>query len=105
VEAPDEAGHNGDMREKITAIERFDHFIVGKILGAFKERKDFRILVLPDHATPLSLRTHTSDPVLFGIFGEGIEGRGFAGFSEKEAKDSDLIFDQGHELMGYFTKR
>ncbi|HOW42870.1 MAG TPA: cofactor-independent phosphoglycerate mutase [Candidatus Omnitrophota bacterium] len=104
VEAPDEAGHNGDLREKILAIERFDQYIVGGILEAFKNNRNFRILVLPDHATPIPLRTHTADPICFGIFGKGITGRGFAGYSEKEAEKSDLIFEQGHQLMEFFIK-
>jgi len=102
VEAPDEAGHNGDLREKITAIERFDHLVVGQILKVFKRRKNFRILVLPDHATPVSVRTHTSDIVPFGIFGKGVMGRGFLNYSEKEAEKSDLYFEKGFELMNYF---
>ncbi|MDD4953768.1 MAG: cofactor-independent phosphoglycerate mutase [Candidatus Omnitrophica bacterium] len=104
VEAPDEAGHNGDLREKILAIERFDQLIVGPILAAFKRKRNFRVLVLPDHATPISLRTHSSDIVPFGIFGKDITGRGFLNYSEKEAQKSDLYFDKGHELMDYFIK-
>ncbi|MFH1678382.1 MAG: cofactor-independent phosphoglycerate mutase [Candidatus Omnitrophota bacterium] len=104
VEAPDEAGHNGDLREKLTAIERFDHFIVGKILAAFKRKKNFRILVLPDHLTPLSVRTHVADPVPFCIFGQDVFGGGFLGYSEKEAARSSLFFDKGYELMDYLLE-
>jgi len=104
VEAPDEAGHNGDLREKITAIERFDQLVVGTILKAFKRKKNFRILVLPDHHTPVSVKTHTAEPVVFGIFGKGIIARGFLNYSEKEAEKSDLYFEKGQELMEYFIK-
>ena len=104
VEAPDEAGHNGDLREKLTAIERFDQMVVGKILQAFKFKKNFRILVLPDHATPVSVRTHVADNVPFGVYGKGVTARGFAGYSEKEAQNSDLFFEKGYELMDYFIK-
>lgn len=104
VEAPDEAGHNGDLREKITAIERFDQLVVGTILAAYKRKKNFRILVLPDHATPVSVRTHTKDPVFFGMFGKDIFGAGFMGYNEKEALKSDLYFEKGYELMEYFIK-
>lgn len=104
VEAPDEAGHNGDLREKILAIERFDQHIVGGILEALKKNKSFRVLVLPDHATPVSLRTHTSDVICFGMFGKGITGRGFAGYSEKEAQKSDLFFENGSTLMDFFIR-
>ncbi|RKY32875.1 MAG: cofactor-independent phosphoglycerate mutase [Candidatus Omnitrophota bacterium] len=102
VEAPDEAGHNAHLREKITSIERFDHFIAGTILNAYKRKKNFRVLVLPDHATPISVRTHTRDIVPFGIFGKNVLGRGFVNFSEKEAENSKLLFEKGHELMRYF---
>jgi len=104
LEAADEAGHNGDLREKITAIERFDQLIVGAILKAFSHKKNFRVLVLPDHATPVTLKTHVADPVPFGLFGQGIIARGFLNFSEKEALKSDLYFDKGDELMNYFIK-
>ncbi|TBR16407.1 cofactor-independent phosphoglycerate mutase, partial [bacterium] len=104
VEAPDEAGHNGDLREKIAAIERIDHLVLGTILKGLKRKKNFRIMVLPDHATPVSVRTHTSDTVCFGIFGKGITGRGFSGYSEKESQKSDLYFERGYELMDYFIK-
>jgi 2,3-bisphosphoglycerate-independent phosphoglycerate mutase len=105
VEAPDEAGHNGDLREKITAIERFDQLVVGAILGAFKKKSNFRVLVMPDHATPITLRTHTADTICFGIFGQGITGRGFLNYSEKESEKSDLIFENGYQLMDFFIKQ
>ncbi|MFA6217150.1 MAG: cofactor-independent phosphoglycerate mutase [Candidatus Omnitrophota bacterium] len=102
VEAPDEAGHNGDLREKITAIERFDQFIVGTILDGFKNKEKFRLIVLPDHPTPVSLRTHTNDPVPFVIFGKDIVGEGCPAYSEKEAEKSSLFFEKGHEIMNFF---
>jgi 2,3-bisphosphoglycerate-independent phosphoglycerate mutase len=105
VEAPDEAGHNGDLREKILAIERFDQLVVGNILEAFKKKTNFRVLVLPDHATPVSLRTHTADTICFGIFGQGITGRGFLNYSEKESEKSDLIFENGHQLMDFLINQ
>jgi 2,3-bisphosphoglycerate-independent phosphoglycerate mutase len=61
-------------------------------------------MVLPDHATPVSLRTHSADVVFFGVFGKGITGRAFPAFSEKEAEKSELYFEKGHELMDYFIK-
>ena len=105
IEAPDEAGHNGDLREKITAIERCDTLVLGTILQALKNKGDFRILILPDHATPVALKTHVADPVFFGIYGSGISSGGFLNFSEKEALKSGLSFEKGHELMGYFLKK
>lgn len=63
VEAPDEAGHAGDLEEKIRAIERIDNRILGKLLDELPDFGDYSIAILPDHPTPLSLKTHTSDPV------------------------------------------
>ena len=102
VEAPDEAGHNGDLREKLTAIERFDQLVVGSFLKYCKNRDDFRIMVLPDHATPLSLKTHTSEAIPFAIYGKNIAKKGFLNYSEKEAQTSDLYFNNGYQLMEYF---
>ncbi|HQP92260.1 MAG TPA: hypothetical protein PLU24_06250 [Candidatus Omnitrophota bacterium] len=103
VEAPDEAGHNGDLRMKIATIERFDKMVVGPVLSAFKGRDDFRILVMPDHATPVGLRKHTSGEVCVAMMGYGIAKNGFNSFSETEAKKSDIFFE-GHQIMEIFVK-
>ncbi|MCX5716116.1 MAG: cofactor-independent phosphoglycerate mutase [Candidatus Omnitrophica bacterium] len=103
VEAPDEAGHNGDVREKLLAIENFDSLVVGTILKHFKDNKNFRIMVLPDHATPISIRTHSVDPIPFAIYGKDITPDQFDAYSEKIAYESSLVFNAGWDLMGYFT--
>ncbi len=104
VEAPDEAGHNGDLRAKITAIERFDNLVVGHILNYFKNKFDFRILVLPDHYTPLSVRTHTSEPVFFSLYGQGVTKDEICAFNESAARESKLSFNKGWQLMDYLIK-
>ncbi len=104
VEAPDEAGHNGDLRAKLTAIERFDAQVVGQVLGHFQNRTDFRILVLPDHYTPIPIRTHTSEPIFFALYGRGVPKDTACAFNESAAKESKLNFSQGCELMDYFIK-
>ncbi len=104
VEAPDEAGHNGDIRQKIAAIENFDRLVVGPVVECAKERKGCRILVLSDHLTPISLRTHTADPAPFAICGEGITPDDKLSFDEPSAKDGSLKFGYGHELVGYLIK-
>lgn len=104
VEATDEAGHNGDIRMKIACIERFDREVVGTILKHFEGKKDFRIMVLPDHATPVSLRTHTSDPVPFAIFGQGINVSGAESFTDRRQKQAELNFNSGYELLEYFMQ-
>jgi 2,3-bisphosphoglycerate-independent phosphoglycerate mutase len=69
VEAPDEAGHQGNPQEKIGAIEKIDEQVVGRLLQGLKEMgEDYRMLILPDHPTPISIKTHTADPVPFMIF-------------------------------------
>ena len=75
------------------------------LLEAFKKKTNFRVLVLPDHATPVALRTHTADTICFGIFGQGITGRGFLNYSEKESEKSDLIFENGYQLMDFFVNQ
>ena len=102
VEAPDEAGHNGDLREKLTAIERFDQLVVGSFLEYCQAKVDFRIMVLPDHATPLALKTHTPEAIPFAIYGKDIPKGEFLNYSEKEAQKSQLYFEQGYQLMEYF---
>jgi len=100
VEAADEAGHHGDRSEKVRAIENFDLKVVGPVLeGLQRSGEPFRILVLPDHATPLALRTHTAEPVPFCLFGRGIAPDGMAGFSEKAARGGSLIVEEGWRLM------
>lgn len=104
VEATDEAGHNGDLRQKIAMIERFDSQVVGPILEYVKNTDSARILITPDHPTPVSLRTHTDGAVPFEIFGEGISADDANKFSEKVAAQSGFIFNKGHELIAHFIR-
>lgn len=105
VEAPDEAGHNGDLRQKILAIENFDKLIVGTILKAFKGKKEFRIIVLPDHATPISVRTHTREPIPFAMYGKGIDRDDAERYNEPAAKNSKLFIEDGFKIMEAFLAR
>jgi len=99
VEAPDEAGHNGDIRAKITAIENFDTKITGRILNEFSGKNDYRVLILPDHPTPISKRTHTTDPVPFAMCGKGIKPDEVTLFTEASAKAGSRHLKCGSELM------
>lgn len=105
IEAPDEAGHNGDIKAKITAIEKIDQDIVGTILNHYDEHDNVRILVLPDHPTPVKLRTHTSDPVGFVMYGKGIAHDGSANYSETESEKNGLKFDSGEALIDHFMTK
>jgi 2,3-bisphosphoglycerate-independent phosphoglycerate mutase len=85
VEAPDETSHEGSLKKKIQAIEEFDRHIVGELLKAAENHKDLRLLVLPDHATPLSLKTHCASPVPFAVCGPGITPDNASTYNEKAA--------------------
>ena len=106
VEAPDEASHNGNLQLKIASLENIDRFIVGPILAALDGRGEpFRMMILPDHYTPLSRRTHTTEPVPFAICGEDFETGSGEVFSEKNAVESKFMINEGHRLMEYFLSR
>ncbi len=105
VEAPDEAGHNGDVRAKITAIENFDKYVVGAVWKYLKDTPDYRIMVLSDHATPVSVRTHVSDPAPFAIAGNGVSHNGFDTFSENNARIGKIIFKSGAALTESLIKK
>lgn len=104
VEAPDEAGHNGDVRAKIAAIENFDRLVVGTIWDEMKDRGDFRIMVLPDHATPTSERTHTDEPVPFAVCGKDVPPDEAGVFTENAGRASDFVVSSGSFLMKYLIK-
>ena len=105
VEAPDEAGHNGDMRAKIAAIENFDKYVVGKVWKFLKDTDDYRMMVLSDHATPVSIRTHVSDPAPFVMAGKRVKHNGFDAFSESNAKLSKVKFKSGAALTEELIKK
>jgi 2,3-bisphosphoglycerate-independent phosphoglycerate mutase len=106
IEAPDEAGHMGDLRLKVEAIEVFDEKIVGSILKGMKDFRRYRVMVLPDHPTPLSLRTHTADPVPFVIYSneEGAKHGQVKSFDEDSARQSGIFIERGFELIERFLK-
>jgi len=98
IEAPDEAGHNGDVRMKMLCIERVDKLVVGPIMEKMKGR-DFRVLITPDHPTPISVRTHTDDPVPFLLYGKDIKKGNFNCYDEFEAEKSSLFVEKGYKLL------
>jgi 2,3-bisphosphoglycerate-independent phosphoglycerate mutase len=104
VEAPDEASHNGDLKAKIAAIEAFDEKVVGTIVTGMKDRGEHRIMVLPDHPTPIELRTHADDPVPFVIYDSTCnDSSGAGGFTEGEASKSGILIEEGYKLMERFV--
>jgi 2,3-bisphosphoglycerate-independent phosphoglycerate mutase len=105
VEAPDEAGHQGDLQTKIKAIEEIDAKVVGEIWPGLEEFPHYRLMVLADHPTPLSLRTHTAEPVPFCIYKKGDDVKNPRGeFSESFAAGG-IYIEKGHTLMNRFLGR
>jgi len=106
VEAPDEAGHSGNYRDKIKAIEDLDALVVGNVLQGMEAFDEYRILILPDHATPIEIKTHSDEPVPFVIYDNRIKRNNEnAAFDESiTERDDILIIEDGHTLMDHFIK-
>ena len=104
IEAPDEASHNGSASMKKKAVEQIDKHIVGPVLEALQNYESWRILVLPDHPTPIRSCAHSAEPVPFAMAGTGVSGILHTNFSEANAAKSRLRIDNGFELMEYFLK-
>ncbi len=102
IEAPDEAGHAGKAQEKVRAIEEVDARVLAPVLEAVQGKPGFRVMVTPDHPTPVRIRTHTSGEVPFVMFGEGIEHNGADSFSEATAEGTGLLVKKGWTLMARF---
>jgi len=104
VEGPDESGHVGDYKNKIYALQQIDRQIVAPVLEKLKTFDQWRMIVLPDHPTPVSLKDHTDEPVPFVMAGTEISSNGMEKFSEAEADKTGLKVDIGWQLMEYFLK-
>jgi 2,3-bisphosphoglycerate-independent phosphoglycerate mutase len=102
VEAPDEASHEGKAAEKVKALEQIDRHIVGPLLEAMPKMGDWRILVSPDHRTPLRTRAHAHGAVPFAMAGTGISSQGQSSYDEVVAAASAMAFEKGHQLMTRF---
>jgi 2,3-bisphosphoglycerate-independent phosphoglycerate mutase len=103
VEATDEASHEGRADAKIKALEEIDAKIVAPLHAALKKRGDYRILVSPDHPTPIRLKTHSHGFVPFAICGSGVTSDDATTYDEPTAAQSRLAFDEGWKLMNYFV--
>ena len=105
VEAPDEMGHQGSVERKTEAIQYLDQRVILPVkegLDAFGE--PYRMLILPDHPTPVSVRTHTADPVPYLLYDSAGEEEHTWNYNEAEAKKSGVFFENGWELMEYFLR-
>ncbi|MBM3166450.1 MAG: hypothetical protein FJZ94_03265 [Chloroflexi bacterium] len=102
VEAPDEAAHGGSVKDKIEAIERIDKEVVARIRAWNKGA--LRVLILPDHPTPIKIQTHTDEPVPFLLWGPGFVANGARRFTETEASARNLSIEEGHNIMTMLVK-
>lgn len=107
IESPDECGHKGDLKAKIHSIETIDCEVVGFIVSSLKQAGiDFRLLVTPDHPTPISIKTHARDPIPFFIYDSTRElPNAITCYCEKEAKNTGLIIEKGYTLINHLLNR
>ncbi len=97
VEATDEAAHAGLIKDKIEAIQQVDQQIVSRLRSW--DEDDLRVLILPDHATPVEIQTHVADDVPFVLWGAGFKPSGAKRFTEAEARDTGVVVEEGHNIM------
>ncbi len=102
VEATDEASHEGNALAKVEALEQIDRHIIGPLAQAMAARGEYRILISPDHPTPLRTKTHSHGAVPFVISGTGVSADRHTTYDEPAAAASDLAFHEGWRLMRYF---
>ena len=106
IEAPDEAGHSGDAAQKVLALERIDAEFLGPALAGLENLGPHRVLVAPDHYTPIARRSHVGEAVPFLIWpGPGGRASGASGFTEAEAAKTGVYVERGHELLGRLFAR
>ena len=100
VEAPDEMGHQGSVEKKVQAIEYLDQRVIAPIVRELEEKKEaFRLLILPDHPTPVRIRTHTSDPVPYLLYDSTMDLQKEWKYNEKEALASGNLVKEGHTMI------
>ena len=105
IEAPDECGHRYEIDNKVKSIELIDELVVASLIKGLEVYEDYKILVLPDHPTPLSLRTHTRDPVPYIFYQKSRAKKGSSmTYNEKNAQDAGIFIGSGPDLMAKFTK-
>lgn len=105
LEAPDECGHRNEPENKVRSLELIDEKVIGPVLAALEQYDDYKVMVLPDHATPIALRTHVSDPVPFLMYHKnGQELCPTELFDEEHAAKTGLFIEQGDTIMEQFIK-
>jgi len=102
IEAPDEAAHAGSIDDKVEALQIIDKEVVGRIRSWNLDA--LRVLILPDHPTPIKIQTHTDEPVPFLLWGSGFASNGAKRFTEAEAKNTGVFIDEGYNIMSRLTR-
>ena len=106
VEGPDECGHRAEIENKVLAIEKIDAIILKKVYDYLcKCGEDFKIFLLPDHPTPIEIRTHSMEPVPFFVYTSNKETRGVEKFTEATAEATKLYYPAGHALLDYIIEK
>ena len=105
LEAPDECGHRGEVENKVKAIELIDEKVLGPMLDTLSKYDRYKILIMPDHPTPLDIKTHTSNPVPFMIFDSANEVEGADTFTESTAQSTGVYIEESTKLMPMFLKK
>ena len=105
IEAPDEASHQGDAKEKVKAIEEIDRHVVAPLVEALKARGDYRVMISPDHPTFVRTKTHTHGDVPVAMSGTGIAPDQFTSYGDTNAAKSSLAFEEGWRAMEWFIKK
>ena len=105
VEGPDEMGHQGNLEHKVLSIEYLDQRLIGPVMEAMDASgEDYKMLIMPDHPTPISIRTHTSDPVPYLIYDSTRQRKTIARYNEKEAAATGNFEPEGFRIMERFLK-
>ena len=107
VEAPDECGHRFEAENKIRAIETIDSVVLSRVKGYLDDSgEDYKIMILPDHATPLELKTHVSDPVPFVIYHKNApKNSGVKSVNEESTKQTKIFVEEGPSMMDRFINK
>ena len=104
IEAPDECGHRGEAENKVKAIELIDKLVLARLVDELENYGEYRILIMPDHPTPLVTMTHARDPVPFLIYDNKVNEKGAETFTEETAKASGVYYDHGPDIMKVLLK-
>jgi len=104
VEAPDEAGHEGDAEKKVAALEAIDRLTLPPILEKLRTFENWRLLISPDHPTPVAIKTHSRGAVPWAVVGSDVAGDGFATYDETTGAASTRVFERGADLAELFLK-